>query len=92
MAININVVKLFVFLGRCGDEIAHVLTTVLRLKELDVALNDADISDRYSLSVHLIVIARLANRVAVRIPSLAVRESFLSWITSDSKQWNIRGM
>jgi hypothetical protein len=68
------------------------LTTVLRLKELDVALKDADMSDRYSLSVHLIGISRLANRVAVRIPSLAVRESFLSWITSDSKQWNIRGM
>jgi len=67
-------------------------TTVLRLNELDVAVNDADISDRCPLSVHLIVIARLANRVAVRIPSLAVRESFLSWITSDSKQWNIRGM
>lgn len=67
-------------------------TTVLRLKELDVALNDADIFDRYSLSVHLIVIARLANGVTVRIPVLSVRESFLSWITSDSKQWNIRGM
>jgi hypothetical protein len=52
------------------------LTTVLRLKELDVALHDANISDWYSLSVHLIGIARLANRVAVRIPSLAVRESF----------------
>jgi hypothetical protein len=68
------------------------LTTILRLKELDVVLNDADISGRYSLSVNLIGIARLANRVAVRIPSLVVRESFLSWITSDSKEWNIRGM
>jgi hypothetical protein len=68
------------------------LTTVIRLKEFDVALKDADMSDSYSLSVHLIGISRLANRVAVRIPSLAVREIFLSWITSDSKRWNIRGM
>ena len=64
------------------------LTTVLRLKELDVALKDADMSVRYSLSVHFIA----ANRVAVRISSLSVRENFLSWITSDSKRWNIRDM
>jgi len=91
MGVNINVVRLFVFLDRCG-EISYCTNYSTSVEGAYVTLKDADISDRYSLSVYLIGIARLANRVSLRIPSLAVRESFLSWITSDSKQWHIRGM
>jgi hypothetical protein len=72
MGININVVRPFVFLGRRG-EVSYCTNYSTSVEGSYVTLNDADVSDRYSLSVHLIGIARLANRVALRIPSLAVR-------------------
>ena len=68
MGINIDDVGLFFFLGRRGDEICYCTNYSTSVEGTHVALNDADISDRYSLSVHLIVIARLANGVRVAYP------------------------
>lgn len=80
------------FLADAAMRSPITLITLLWLKKLHLALNDANISEWYSLSVHLIGVARLAIRVSVRIPIIAVRDRLLSWITSNSKQWNMGGM